>query len=188
MNINNSKTYTSAKIKPSSSQFLSSNIISTPYEKVLSILREVKKFISNFSKEQNKLVQKLEWVIKIITSHSLYSYELKEKETINKLAKDNPDFKQLVDFVSEYNEKVIKMNRKYNYILTDKLLQKPSTKLNRKKFERKSSFAINNSNFNNLLKLDEVNKQKNQYEIESSNNFGTFLGLNKKKVLNNINS
>ena len=120
MNINNSKTYTSAKIKPSSSQFLSSNIISTPYEKVLSILREVKKFISNFSKEQNKLVQKLEWVIKIITSHSLYSYELKEKETINKLAKDNPDFKQLVDFVSEYNEKVIKMNRKYNYILTDK--------------------------------------------------------------------
>ena len=188
MNINDSKAYESSKVKPSLSKFISSNIITTPYEKVLSILREVKKFISNFSKEQNKLIQKLDWVIKIITSRSLYSYELKEKETINKLAKDNPDFKQLVDFVSEYNEKVIKMNRKYNYILTDKLLQKPSTKLNRKKFERKSSFAINNSNFNNLLKLDEVNRQKNKTETQYSNNFGNFYGLNKDKALNYINS
>ena len=187
MNINDSKAYESSKVKPSLSMFISSNIITTPYEKVLSILREVKKFISNFSKEQNKLIQKLDWVIKIITSRSLYSYELKEKETINKLAKDNPDFRQLVDFVSEYNEKVIKMNRKYNYILTDKLLQKPSTKLNRKKFERKSSFAINNSNFNNLLKLDEVNRQKNKTET-LYNNFGNFYGLNKDKALNYINS
>ena len=67
-------------------------------------------------------------------------------------------------------------------------MQKPSTKLNRKKFERKSSFAINNSNFNNLLKLDEVNKHKNKNEIQFSNDFENFFSLNKKKPLNNINS
>ena len=163
---------------------ISSNIITTPCEKVLSILREAKNFIFNYSKE-NKLIQKLEWVIKKITSRSLYSYELKEKETINKLTKVNPEFKQLVDFVSEYNEKVIKMNRKYNYILTDKLLQKPSTKLNRKRFERRASFGLKNSNFLNLLKLEEINEEenKNDKKVVNTNNF---INNNKKKNIDNI--
>ena len=189
MNNNTSNKYTSIKNNIISSNLITSNIITTPCEKVLSILREAKHLIHNISKEHSKLVQKLEWVIKVITSRSLYSYELKEKETINKLSKENPEFKQLVDFVSEYNEKVIKMNRKYNYILTDKLLQKPSTKLNRKKLERRSSLAVKNSIFFNLLKLDEVNKQQNKNDNKAvSQNYGTFLGFNKNKVLNNINS
>ena len=189
MNNNTSNKYSAIKNNNISTNLISSNIITTPCEKVLSILREAKLLINSISKEHSKLVQKLEWVIKVITSRSLYSYELKEKETINKLSKENPQFKQLVDFVSEYNEKVIKMNRKYNYILTDKLLQKPSTKLNRKKLERRSSLAAKNSNFFNLLKLDEVNKQQNKNDKKAvSQNFGTFLGFNKNKVLNNINS
>ena len=122
----NTNTITNIKNKRAtlSSNLLTSNIITTPCEKVLSILRQVKNFIFNFSKEQTKLIQNLDWCIKVITSRSLYSYELKEKETINKLSEGNPEFKQLVDFVSEYNEKVIKMNRKYNSILGDKLLEK----------------------------------------------------------------
>ena len=44
-------------------------------------------------------------MIKIITSHSLYKYELKDLDKIEKYTKDNPDFKQFVDFVYEYNEK-----------------------------------------------------------------------------------
>jgi hypothetical protein len=189
MNNNTSNKYTSIKNNIISSNLIASNIITTPCEKVLSILREAKYLIQSISKEHSKLVQKLEWVIKVITSRSLYSYELKEKETINKLSKENPEFKQLVDFVSEYNEKVIKMNRKYNYILTDKLLQKPSTKLNRKKLERRASLSVKNSTFFNLLKLDEVNKQQNKNDNKAvSQNFGTFLGFNKNKVLNNINS
>ena len=189
MLINTSNKYTLFKSNPISSNLLSSNIITTPCEKVLSILREAKNLIHNISKEHSKLVQKLEWVIKVITSRSLYSYELKEKETINKLSKENPEFKQLVDFVSEYNEKVIKMNRKYNYILTDKFLQKPSTKLNRKKFERRSSLSVKNTNFFNLLKFDEVNKQQNKNEKNSVRyNFGSYFEFNKNKVLNNISS
>ena len=145
------------KAKATSSKLYSS-IITTPCEKVLMILRQIKKFILNLAKDQSKLIQNLDWCIKIITSRSLYSYELKEKDNINNLSKLNPEFKQLVDFVSEYNEKVIKMNRQYDFILTDKLLQKSSTKLNRRQIERKSSYGVKDSKIFQLL-LDETNKE-----------------------------
>ena len=184
--MSNNKQYKSpSKKKSFGSSLISSNIITTPCEKVLSILREVKNFLFSIAKDQKKLIQKLDWAIKIITSRSLYSYELKEKEAINKLSKENPDFKQLVDFVSEYNEKVIKMNRKYNYILTDKLLLKPSTKLNRKKIERKSSFSLKNPNLYDLLKVDETRPQNSEVKrfiSNKTNNFG-FLRLNKNKII-----
>ena len=48
----------------------SSSIITTPYEKVLTIINEAKKFINLMSKNQTKLIRGLEWVIKVITSHS----------------------------------------------------------------------------------------------------------------------
>ena len=185
------KNITSWSRKRNSKNTIASNIITTPYEKVLSILKEVKNFITNFSKNQIKLIHDLDWVIKIITSRSLYSYELKEKETINKLSKDNPEFKQLVDFVSEYNEKVIKMNRQYNYILTDKLLQQPSTKLNRRRIERRASFAKKSSSFLNLFFLEDYsNKQSNKnvkkYVSNKNNNLGALIGLGKSRFLNII--
>ena len=101
---------------PKNQASLSSSIIITPYEKVLTILNNVKHYINSTSKRQTKLVRSLDWVIKVITSHSLYAYELKEKELINKLTKENSDFKNFVDFVSKYNEQVIEMNKK-NIIL-----------------------------------------------------------------------
>jgi hypothetical protein len=75
-------------------------------------LNNVKQYINKTSKHQPKLLRSLDWVIKVITSHSLYAYELKEKELINKLTKENADFKNFVDFVSKYNEQVIEMNKK----------------------------------------------------------------------------
>ena len=114
---------------------LNSSIIITPYEKVLSILNSVKQYINSTSKGQSKLVSNLDWVIKVITSHSLYAYELKEKDLINKLTKENSDFKNFVDFVSKYNDQVIEMNKK-NILLgartidiANDLLQKPSINL-----------------------------------------------------------
>ena len=96
----------------------------------------------------------------------MYSYELKEKDNINNLSKINQEFKQLIDFVSEYNEKVIEMSRQYDYILTDKLLQKSSTKLNRRRIERKSSYGVKDSKIFQMLKLDETNKEnKNEKKL-----------------------
>ena len=120
---------------PGNHTSLSSSIIITPYEKVLTILNNVKHYINSTSKRQSKLVRSLDWVIKVITSHSLYAYELKEKDLINKLSKENKNFKQFVDFVSEYNEQVIEMNKKNVFWgaktidYANELLQKPSIKL-----------------------------------------------------------
>ena len=55
-------------------------VITTPYEKVLSILKEIKTFILSV-KPLSKQVDQLNWVIEIISSHSLYKYEiLSQKE------------------------------------------------------------------------------------------------------------
>ena len=143
---------------------INTNIITTPYEKVLSILRNIKQFITNIIKDKSTLINDIDWCIKIITSHSLYSYELKDRDTITQLSKENNEFKELVDFVSEYNEKVIKMNRKYNYILSDKLLEKSSIKLNRRKIERKSTFAENDSHLLKLMNLDFANEDRKKSE------------------------
>ena len=156
--------------EPLTNTLINTDIITTPYEKVLSILKQAKHYISNISKNQTKLIQNLDWCIKIITSRSLYSYELKEKEAITKLSEENQEFKQLVDFVSEYNEKVIQMNRKYNSILTDKLLEKSSTKLNKRKIERKKSFGEKESHFSKLLNLEEPDKDKIYLKISSNKN------------------
>lgn len=133
--------------RESISKLIFSNIITTPCEKVLSIILDAKNFIQNNTKGQYALIASLEWAIEVISSRSLYSYEIKEKEKVNKLSQENPEFKELVDFVSEYNDKVIKMDRKFNIILTDKLLQKPSTNLNKKKIKRKTSFNREQTKF-----------------------------------------
>ena len=95
------------------------NIITTPYERVLSIINEAKSFVKSNSATSNdnkKLIDGLEWVIKVITSHSLYAFELKETALINKISEQNPEFKEFVDFISKYNEEMIEMNKKNDLI------------------------------------------------------------------------
>ena len=86
--------------------------ITTPYERVLSIINEAKAFIISVSKDQQALIKGLEWSIKVISSHSLYSYELKDQDYLDQMGEDNPDFKQFVDFVNSYNDQFIDINRK----------------------------------------------------------------------------
>jgi hypothetical protein len=177
MNRTNKRNLTVIGKKASQNPLLNTNIITTPYEKVLSILVNIKQFISNIIKGESTLVKDIDWCIKIITSHSLYSYELKDKEKIKELSRDDNEFKELVDFVSEYNEKVIKMNRKYNYILSDKLLQKSSIKLNRRKIDRKSSYGEDHSNILDLMAL--VYKDDKKESEDNNNDSGN---INKKDL------
>jgi len=88
------------------------SFITTPYERVLSIINEAKAFILSVTKEQQELIKGLEWTIKVISSHSLYSYEFKDQDYLNEMSQDNPDFKQFVEFVNSYNDEVIQMNKK----------------------------------------------------------------------------
>ena len=172
------------------------NIITTPYEKVLSIINDAKKFINMMSKNQSKLIRDLEWVIKVITSHSLYTYELKDNELIQKYSNENQDFKQFVEFVSEYNEEVIQMNKKTDLINSKSLkmnneLLIPSFKLKRKfhiknnsnegvvkkKFSgnnlprQKLNLNYNNGNDSNKLSVNSL-KAMLKYN-NSNNNFAT---------------
>ena len=156
---------------------INTSIIITPYEKVLTILNNVKQYINSTSKRQSKLIKNLDWVIKVITSHSLYAYELKEKELISKLAKQNSDFKNFVDFVSKYNEQVIEMNKK-NIILgaktidiANELLQKPSINL-KKNFSRiKMTKTPNKYNiYTKKVKNNRYNKQNEKHEPNTPSN------------------
>ena len=154
---------------------ITTGIIITPYEKVLTILNNVKKYINSTSKRQSKLIKNLDWVIKVITSHSLYAYELKEKDLISKLAKQNNDFKNFVDFVSKYNEQVIEMNKK-NIILgaktidiANELLQKPSIKL--KKNISRTKIAKTPNKYNaKKMKITKNNKQNEKNEPNTPSN------------------
>ena len=62
-------------------------IIETTYEKVLSIINKVKEFIKKSSSSAQNLIEDLDWVIKVITNKSLYTYELQKE----KLGKQNAE-------------------------------------------------------------------------------------------------
>ena len=86
-----------------------SNIFETTYEKVLTIINEVKDFIKNASNSSQKLIDDLDWVIKVIANKSLYSYEVNQ----DKLSLRNSKYAEFINFVTKYNEEVLEMNKKH---------------------------------------------------------------------------
>ena len=106
-----------------------SNIFETTYEKVLSIINQVKDFIKKTSKTSQKLIDDLEWVIKVITNKSLYSYEVNKE----KISKQNLEYNKFINFVTKYNEEILELNKKhilvsslFNIGKKGELLLKPS--------------------------------------------------------------
>ena len=179
------------------------NIIATPYEKVLTILNNAKQYINFTSINQIKLIKDLDWVIKIITSHSLYTYELKEKDIISKLSKENNSFKQFVDFVSEYNEQVIEINKKNIIIgvkraeVTNELLQMPSFALKKQRFivkkmtPNKNKHLINSNSTSKYTKILNTDLNGNYNSIINNNVYKlsfNYLRKNAKNKMANINN
>ena len=153
--------------------------ITTPYERVLSIINEAKAFIKSVSKDQQALIKGLEWAIKVISSHSLYAYELKDQEYLNQVSEDNPDFKQFVDFVNSYNDEVIEMNKKTDVNDTNgkKSFQKSSLKLKRANTMKNSKDNIKEEDEEEVNKSIDKDKNKNN---KKKNN----LSKNKKNKTN----
>jgi len=85
------------------------DIFQTTYEKVLSIINQVKDFIKKTSKTSQKLIDDLEWVIKVITNKSLYSYEVNKK----KISKQNSEYNKFINFVTKYNEEILELNKRH---------------------------------------------------------------------------
>ena len=169
------------------------SFITTPYERVLAIINEAKAFILSVSKDQQELIKGLEWTIKVISSHSLYSYELKDQDYLNQMSEENADFKQFVEFVNSYNDKVIQVNEKNN-IIEGKSFSKSSLNLKRtnpsKNIENEEIKEINKENKKEenikkkILNKEESiqeNEKKNSQILSPKSNNNSLLLKNKNK-------
>ena len=167
------------------------DIITTPLEKVLNILYDLKLYLS---KNKNKnLMNKLEWVISIITSHSLYDYQINnsQNELVEKYQKEIPEFKHFIDYLSEYNGQ-IKLFKKYSdlinktaLILEDKHyasfeqlgLQYPSKNFKKNK---NTISILRNSVFKKALPRNEVSRFFIKSKSEVKNYKKLFINFNNK--------
>ena len=160
---------------------------------------DVKKYIATLSKGQSHLLSEIDWITKIIISHSLYSYEFTDKDKVDKYKNENSNFKQFVNFVSDYNAKVIELN-KADFIYLSKsaqtksgLIQQPSFKI--KKHNIVFTYdgfvpSYNTNRINNYVKLRSPNKISlktntrnhhhihNKFNHNNNNNNNAYLSYN----------
>lgn len=121
------------------------DVTTTPYEKVLKILGGMKNFLHDLGKLTLKtdlqlqeildicseinlfeVTDDLNWVIKRIQSHTLYTYEVNEEEELEKLKQDNLEMQSFLEMLSDYSEtKDIKRRNKMPISRTHKLQEKP---------------------------------------------------------------
>ena len=162
------------------------SFITTPYERVLSIINEAKAFILSVSSTQQKLIKDLEWVIKVISSHNLYTYELKDQD-LSKDNEENENFKQFLQFVNSYNDVIpAKTNeKKGKSVLFSSLNLKRNTafKYNISKIEEEKSMINEEKNENEKEKINTNPRNSKNNEDKIPN-----IKINVTNGKNNINS
>ena len=148
------------------------SFITTPYERVLSIINEAKAFILSVSTTQQNLIKGLEWAIKVISSHNLYAYELKDQES-SKDNEANEDFKQFVQFVNSYNDVIpTKTNEKKgkSFLLSSNLKRPTAFKYNINKIEEEKSVIKEENIENEKDNKDDINTKNNKNIEDKSSN------------------
>ena len=179
-------------------------IIETTYEKVLSIINKVKEFIKKTSSDSNNLIQDLEWVIKVITNKSLYTYELRQE----KLSKQNAEYNKFINFVTKYNEEVIEMNKKHDIVSgilsiakKGEILLKPSlclkkilpaelqnmdeNKVKEKKLRKNNFIYVFGNTILNLYHK-EMERRKKSFENNNINKLNSNNSFDKEEEAKNI--
>ena len=161
-----------------------SNIIETTYEKVLSIINRTKDFIKKTFKNAHRLIDELDWVIKVINNKSLYSYQIKKPT----LTRQNSEFNKFVNFVTKYNDEVIEMNQRHelvsgllNMVSKREILKRPSVclkkilpeNLKNMDYQKEKEKKTRKKNLINLignffLNLYYKTKEKQKNEIEEN--------------------
>ena len=162
------------------------SFITTPYERVLSIINEAKAFILSVSSTQQKLIKGLEWVIKVISSHNLYTYELKDQD-LSKDNEENENFKQFLQFVNSYNDVIpAKTNEKKgkSFLFSSLNLKRPTAfKYNISKIEEEKSMINEEKNENEKEKINTNPRNSKNNEDKISN-----IKINVTNGKNNTNS
>jgi len=190
------------------------DIITTPCEKVLRILNEIKNFLSNIENSK-KYIYELNWVIKVISSRSLYSIQVNQKESLENFQNEYPEMKQFLDLINLYNGQINETKKYNNYINKTMLfiennenknendngvirelgLQTPSSKLKRKnffKFLKGKTIKKENDVKNETNKEENNDEDKSDEEYEkklnifSSSRSRSFKLSNGKMLINQI--
>ena len=163
------------------------SFITTPYERVLSIINEAKAFILSVSTTQQNLIKGLEWAIKVISSHNLYAYELKDQES-SKDNEANEDFKQFVQFVNSYNDVIpTKTNEKKgkSFLLSSNLKRPTAFKYNISKIEEEKSVIKEENIENEKDNKDDTNTKNNKNIEDKSSNVKIHKSNNDSSMNNN---
>ena len=178
-------------------------IFESTYEKVLFIINKVKDYIQSIKdNETSKLIEELDWVIKVITNRDLYTYELVKE----KLMKQDEGYDKFINFVKKYNEEVIEMNKKHNIVSSilnirkkEEILLKPSLFLKKMedveefKDKKKNNFVQTFGNYILNLYNEKNKKDDNNSNIlnnnsskadENSNNINEPINKNENSSLN----
>ena len=190
------------------------SFITTPYERVLSIINEAKTFILSLTSTQQELIKGLDWAIKVISSHNLYAYELKDEEA-SKENEQSEDFKQFVKFVNSYNNEIDNTNKKQtgkgkSFLISSLNLKRPSAlkyslhkveeekeqKIIEEKTDNKNEKKRNSHSHSQNIKIKEekntnsknkANTNANNSNLNSSKKTEQLksAGKNNKKILKN---
>ena len=191
------------------------SFITTPYERVLSIINEAKTFILSLTSTQQELIKGLDWAIKVISSHNLYAYELKDEEA-SKENEQSEDFKQFVKFVNSYNNEIDNTNKKQtgkgkSFLISSLNLKRPSAlkyslhkveeekeqKIIEEKTDNKNEKKRNSHSHSHNIKIKEEKNtnSKNKTNTNANNNSNLnsskkteqlkSAGKNNKKILKN---
>ena len=173
-------------------------VFDSTLEKVLSILNEIKDFIINNTKNYQSIIDELDWVRKVITNKTLYTYEVNK----NKLTDDNQKF---LDFVIKYNEDMINLNKKHVLIRgilsmkkNKEFLQKPSLVLKKLSSKELNLSTNNASNYKTkksvanplgkwVLDLYFKKQEENKKLLKNSNSSRNIEANNNKNITSGKN-
>ena len=173
-------------------------VFDSTLEKVLSILNKIKDFIINNTKNYQSIIEELDWVRKVITNKTLYTYEVNK----DKLTDDNQKF---LDFVIKYNEDMINLNKKHVLIRgilsmkkNKEFLQKPSLVLKKLSSKELNLSTNNASNYKTkksvanplgkwVLDLYFKKQEENKKLLKNSNSSRNIEANNNKNITSGKN-
>lgn len=186
------------------------DVTTTPYEKVLKILGGMKNFLNDLAVVTSKsdvqvadilnlcsivnlfeVTEDLNWVIKRIQSHTLYTYEISEEDDLEKLKKDNLEMQSFLEMLSDYSEaKEIKRRNKMPISRTHQLQEKPlflrqqCIPSSEKTSETPSDFRKKNRE--TILNRMSEDIKKDEYNMKSFTRKNSSVGY-RNKAQNTIN-
>jgi hypothetical protein len=166
-----SKIYKTKKTSSSKLSQILSEVVSTPLERVLKILQDLKTFLKNIPYYTLDKQKDLEWVINIISNRMLYNFELSnQEELMDKYKSEFPKYQHLLELVNEYtgteNE-----NLKFNQLIkkTVKIIENQDDKSAFKELGlQMPSMAYIKNKKKKSKKMKKIDVKKYKIEISES--------------------